>query len=159
MVDVWNVKIQAGMRLAKCPSPVYGNMKTHRMITIASFPDLPSAYLARSLLEASGIPCFLANEYLIGVQWGYAPAVGGVELAVHEQNRQEALALLAENDARLALVEMRCSVCGGAYIASQDMGKALLLVSLLLFDLPLPYPRRRMRCLTCGHTWHTARDN
>ena len=66
------------------------------LVTIASYDDLASAYVARSKLEASGIFCALGNEYLVGVQWLYSNAVGGVELRVNEEDAPAALELLAE---------------------------------------------------------------
>jgi hypothetical protein len=45
--------------------------------TIARFRDLPAAQLAQGMLEAAGIPAFLADEYFVGVNWQLSYAIGG----------------------------------------------------------------------------------
>lgn len=45
-------------------------------ITVAAFDAAPEAYIAKGLLEQAGIPAFIRNEHLVGVQWLYSNAVG-----------------------------------------------------------------------------------
>ena len=64
-----------------------------RLVTILAIDDLSIAYLAKGQLEAAGIPCFLANEYTVGVNWMYANALGGIQLQVPAEAAEEALAV------------------------------------------------------------------
>lgn len=64
------------------------------LVTVAAYDDLSFAYMAKARLESEGIPCFLANEHLVGVQWLYSNAVGGIKVQVPEAVAEEALALL-----------------------------------------------------------------
>ena len=64
------------------------------LVTIASFRDLPEAWLAKGSLESVGIPCFLANENIVRLDWLYANAVGGVRLQVHKKDVKVATELL-----------------------------------------------------------------
>lgn len=41
---------------------------TSRLVTIATFSDLASAGLAKSILKENGIYAFLPNESLIGIR-------------------------------------------------------------------------------------------
>lgn len=64
------------------------------LVTTAQHRDLPEAGLAKSKLEAAGIPCFLDNEYTVGVNWHYSIALGGLKLNVPEECAEEAKAKL-----------------------------------------------------------------
>lgn len=51
-------------------------------MTIATFDDLGVARIARGKLEGAGIPCFLLNEHIVGVNPLYANLVHGIDLIV-----------------------------------------------------------------------------
>ncbi len=145
-----------------------------KLVTLLSCDDLSMAYIARSKLEAAGIPCFLANEYLAGVNRLYSPAVGGVELQVLERDVPEALALLTEtSDPDLgsspggeAETELSpepdtepeqetpdaCPHCGAPESEARSLGHSLLALSVFL-GLPLPFRFKWRRCRHCGHKW------
>ena len=68
-----------------------------RIITLANFDLAIDANLAKTKLDAYGIPCFLTNEaslYPIPVNLG----IGGVQLMVFEQDKTKALDILREED-------------------------------------------------------------
>jgi hypothetical protein len=70
---------------------------TQMLKTVASFRDLPLAELAKSKLESEGIPCFLANKNLIGINWLYSFALGGVKLQVRKDDAEIAEKILNED--------------------------------------------------------------
>lgn len=138
-----------------------------KLVTIASYGDLSMAYLAWSKLEGSGIPCFLGNEFLVGVHWLYSNAVGGVELKVPESAAQAAMELLAEEtgltpdtaEAPMELetevpaeLELVCPQCGGADIEIKNPARAFAIFSFII-GFPLPFSRERRHCKKCGHVW------
>jgi predicted amidophosphoribosyltransferase len=47
-------------------------------VTIASYRDLPEALVAQAALQGAGILSFLANYYLISIDWMYSIAVRGL---------------------------------------------------------------------------------
>jgi hypothetical protein len=63
--------------------------------TIATFDFLPAAEIARGRLLAEGIPCQLADQYLVQANWLYSPAVGGIKLQVEAQDAARAREVLA----------------------------------------------------------------
>src|SRR5690242_14994107 len=67
------------------------------MITVARFRDPWQAHMLRGRLEAEGIPAFLQHEHLIGMNWPWSTALGGVQVQVPE--------LVAAEAAR---IEQRC---------------------------------------------------
>lgn len=62
--------------------------------TVARFLDLPNADVARSSLESAGLSPRLLDEQIAGLDWGYIPALGGLRLAVPQEEVEEALAIL-----------------------------------------------------------------
>jgi Putative prokaryotic signal transducing protein len=76
--------------------------------TIARFRDLPAAQLAQGMLEAAGIPAFLADEYFVGVNWQLSYAIGGVRLQVPYEHVEEARNILTV-DSSAALSELQLS--------------------------------------------------
>jgi hypothetical protein len=52
------------------------------LTTIARYRNPIDAHIARARLEAEGIPSFVADEHLIGVNGFYSDVLGGVKLNV-----------------------------------------------------------------------------
>ena len=126
---------------------------------IARFSDLPSAGLAQSILESAGIPCFLDNQYTIGVNWLYLNAVGGVKLKVNQSNTEEAIELLKNQNEPVKfsdqteegmLPDSACPSCGDTDIVPVDYRRKFAALSLLLM-FPLIFFGKRYRCNKCGH--------
>ena len=68
-----------------------------KLITIATYNTVAEAGLVRSLLEAEGIPAFLADEESMGLNFiGFA--IGGVKLQVLERDAERARSLLEPID-------------------------------------------------------------
>ena len=59
-------------------------------VVVRSYTHVHEAHLAKSVLEASGIEAFIANEHLVSMAWTYSNAVGGVTVAVPEERADEA---------------------------------------------------------------------
>lgn len=66
-------------------------------VTLFSCTDVSMAYLARAQLEDAGIPCFLTNEYLVGINWFYSGALGGVEVKVLAEDAARATEILRQD--------------------------------------------------------------
>lgn len=66
------------------------------MITIASFPTPEDAHLFRAFLESRGIQGVLLDEHFVQLFWHYSNAVGGVRVAVAEDEAEEAAEIYTE---------------------------------------------------------------
>ena len=67
-----------------------------KIITFESYYDPMLAHIVRSRLEANGIPCFLADENIIGANPLYNNAVGGIKLKVFEKDVERCREILAQ---------------------------------------------------------------
>jgi len=130
-----------------------------RLVTVAQYRDLPEAGLAKSKLEAAGIPCFLDNEYTIGANWLYSNALGGVKLNVPEKYAEEAKFIIEESAEPVEqevteglLPESACPACGATEIETKNYTRNFAAVSLLI-SLPVFLFLKRYRCKSCGHRW------
>ena len=57
------------------------------METVGNFPDLASARVVQSLLEAEGIEAQIPDEYFSGVDWQMNTALRGVRVTVARRRR------------------------------------------------------------------------
>jgi len=99
------------MKMQKNTSPV--------LVTLAIYNNSTEAYLAKSILEAQGVRCFLENE---SINMLYVNALGGVVLKVSNIDFDEAYSILQElrkkrnPGADLAIKEINamfvCPSCG-----------------------------------------------
>ena len=62
--------------------------------TIAQFRVAFEAHLAKGVLAAEGIEAVTCDEHLVGINWLYSDAVGGVKLAVAPDLASSATAVL-----------------------------------------------------------------
>ena len=139
-------------------------------ITIASFDDLALAYIARSKLEAAGISCYLANEYLVGVNSLFANLVQGIDLKVLESDAAIARELLTGQLSRLDLTpedkalapdleealfepDCVCPRCGSTDVKRYSPRRLFMALSYFAFGIPLTSRRSLYACRVCGHKW------
>jgi hypothetical protein len=92
--------------------------------TIATYPDLISAQLAQSLLDAEGIDSTIPEENIAGIDWQWSTALQGIRLQVAAEDAEPAKALLStptdlniaeaatESGSLDAAPEERCPFCG-----------------------------------------------
>jgi hypothetical protein len=71
--------------------------KDKKLVILQRFRDLPEAMLAKTVLESAGVPCFLADENTVRMDWMWSNALGGIKLWVREEDVAEATGLL-QND-------------------------------------------------------------
>jgi hypothetical protein len=70
--------------------------KSDNIIVFDSYYEPLAAHLARTKLEAAGIPCFLTNENLVSLNRMYSPAAGGVRLHIYARDAAQAAEVLRE---------------------------------------------------------------
>ncbi len=64
------------------------------LVTVASFPDVPEAQLARERLELEGIQAFVADALTAGVMPYLTGSTGGVRLQVGAKDAERAREVL-----------------------------------------------------------------
>lgn len=119
------------------------------MKTVARYRDPVQAHLARGLLEASNIDAFVLDDHLVGANWLYSAAIGGVRLYVDDENEAAALEVLA-SPLEIAEEDEPCPACGSSEFETSRYS-LWSIVPALLTSSPLFFPRRSWRCKRCGH--------
>jgi hypothetical protein len=135
------------------------------LVVVRTFTSVPDAHVARSVLDAAGIPTHLADDNIIAADWLYSNAVGGVKLLVPSDRLDEAIAILETPalDAELAPVESIdaphekrpediCPQCGGVQFEPIKRGRRGAALTWLLVGVPLIPVHRAFRCRQCGTT-------
>jgi hypothetical protein len=111
------------------------------------------------MLDSAGIESFLVDDNLIGLDWFYSNAVGGIKLLVRQEDADTANKLLDQNVPAKFNVEgmgefeqPRCPRCQSSDVAFDGLDKHIT-YGLLFFSLPIPITNKGWKCHACGHTW------
>lgn len=138
------------------------HVESEKLLTLASFTDVIEAKIAQAMLEAEGISCVVQDENIIGMNWMFSTAVGGVKLKVRESDLAEASMLLSA-DARMEEVPEfrgdvgdtvnedthRCPVCGSADVIKEQVSKRVFFLTWIFLGFPLPFFKKTYTCLEC----------
>ena len=142
-----------------------------QLVTVAAFNMPYQAHLAKSRLEAEGIPVFIRDEHLISINWFYSPALGGVKVQVPDVHLQEAQQILASTpDVALTDEEalsatpieepgpeppgtMECPHCGSEGFVEELHYPVERFLNGLLLGLPWLWLGRPLMCRACRHTF------
>lgn len=129
------------------------------LITIATFSFPHEAHLAKSRLDAIGIPSFIADEHTINMDWLYSNALGGVRLQVPREFAAQALEALSDPIEIEPIPELEeepeprpptCPSCGSPLGEPYPSGKRPAVLVWLFLGLPL-WPAKPVRkCPACG---------
>ena len=135
--------------------------KSDNIIVFDSYYEPLAAHLARTKLEAAGIPCFLTNENLVSLNRMYSPAAGGVRLHIYARDAAQAAEVLREPVVMQAVRggqaepadALTCPRCGSADVATDaaaQPGAAHWFVALLSRLRRYPLQGRAHHCFHCG---------
>lgn len=140
-----------------------------KLVTVASFNMPHQAHLAKTRLEAAGIPAFIRDEHLVSINPLYSPAVGGVKLQVPDVHLREAREILSSrpdvvvSDEEALSAEpveepgpeppelMECPQCGSRGFVEETGSPLERLVNGLLLGLPWLWMGRPLLCRACQH--------
>lgn len=89
------------------------------LTTVARFTTLPQAQLARAELDLAGIPSFLSDGEIVGMDWMLGNAVGDIKLQVSSENLQRARSILAK------VTKPRFSIRGAEPEGHETQGRCL----------------------------------
>lgn len=126
-------------------------------IVVQSFSFPYEAQIAKTQLEAAGIPARIENEHTINMDWLYSNGLGGVRLLVLESDLEEARTLLAQDFSKelqqqFGLSE-NCPNCDSSDIQPYTEGKRPAYLVFLLLGFPLFFYKNGMKCQRCQYFW------
>jgi len=135
--------------------------KKKRVIGI--FINLVDAELARAFLQSYGIEAEVENKYIVGVQWLYSNAVGGLRLMVDEDYADKAELLLQDvhgDKFKISDNEVAGSICpkcsSNKTERSSSPGRSIGFLMLIAFPLIALFPffdYEKWTCTQCEHKW------
>jgi hypothetical protein len=133
------------------------------LTTIATYETPALAHVAKSRLVDEEIPCFIADEHIIGMNMFLSVAVGGVKLQVPQEHAGHARAILNEGvptaEEAVDRIEDVCAVCGSASFVEKRYTGLLALITFLFFGHPFALAQHSHQCLVCGHVWDPYQRN
>src|SRR6202049_5208465 len=113
-------------------------------VILRRYRDLPDAVVVKSILDFSGIECFLTDENLIRMDWFWSGLLGGVKLCVRQQDIEEAQNLIDQSPPDRFDVEgagefqqPHCPKCQSVDISFNELNKRVAFTSAFL-GLPIP---------------------
>ena len=142
-----------------------------KLVTLAAFNMPYQAHLAKSRLEAAGVPAFIRDEHLISINPLYSPALGGVKVQVPDVHLKEAREILDStpdveltDDEALSAIPieepgpeppgiMECPHCGSRGFVEELSHPVERLLNGLLLGLPWLWLGRPLMCRACRHTF------
>lgn len=137
-------------------------------VTIASYRDLIDAEIARSRLAADGVDSLIENGNLVGVNFLWSNAVGGVKILVPRDKEKDAINILqeriiCENEEKAFEGKGDCPNCGSFEVRKYSKLRLAGILSLLffpiilIFGIPLLMEPTHWYCLKCGHKWREGK--
>jgi len=133
-------------------------LEERRLVSVRRFRDLPEALLAKGSLESSGIECFLTDENMIRMDWFISNLLGGIKLAVDQEDVEAATAILDEPAPEILDVDgvgeyqqPRCPECQSMDVNFEQLSKVAYPSAWL--GIPLPPHDKAWTCRSCGHHW------
>jgi hypothetical protein len=132
-------------------------MNTNQVI-IGAYPEAMAAHLVRVRLDAEGIESWLVDENFASAYPFYSPVIGGVKLAVREDDACAAASFIQGLDVdeyqRYRQNLHQCPMCGSKNVGENAIRFGwLLLLTLLTFGFYLTLFYKRRKCGECGSAW------
>lgn len=127
------------------------------------------AHLAKGFLEAEGFEVMIKDELTAQVNNFYSTAIGGVKLLVPEADAKRAYDTLKEagyikekeNEKILETFSgecaRKCPYCQSEEIIKKKAPGYVVLFSILLLGLPLPFLKKNYFCFDCRKEWKVRR--
>jgi hypothetical protein len=134
------------------------NGSEQELITIQSFRELTEAMLAKGMLNADRIECFLADDNTGRMLGFISNVIGGIRMKVIKVNTEAAMALLSQpvsEGVDLASEENdqppRCPKCYSVDLTFREVDKPVSTGAWL--SSPLPVHEKIRQCRSCVYKW------
>jgi predicted RNA-binding Zn-ribbon protein involved in translation (DUF1610 family) len=147
----------------------------------ARFITVGEAEAAASSLDAAGIECRLADQNIVGIDWGMAQAVGGVKVLVRQDDLERATDIMgmpaydqvieAIPDSAETAVPVVCPACGSSDYVTVPRVRIFLLIAAIFIGIGVAVNQELLaataliavaagvllmpsaRCRRCLHRW------
>jgi len=143
-------------------------------IIIITFIYPHEAHLAKGVLESEDIDVQIKDEMTAQVNNFYSTAIGGVKLLVQEKDAERAYNVLKEagyikeeekkENVKVSTLEtfskeyaQQCPYCQSDNVIKQKTPGYIVLFSILLLGLPLPFMKKTYYCFDCRKEWRVRR--
>lgn len=137
-------------------------MREVKLKTVACFTDPYLAHIVKGRLETEGVLAVVIDEHIVGMNWLYSVAVGGVKVQVEEGDFERSRSLLMQNFLKdLAATpeshlpsspEEMCPMCQSFSVSGNRYSFWSLLPS-LFFLAPIFFRRKKWICNDCDSKW------
>ena len=134
------------------------SLEKRDLVLLRRFRDLPEAMLAKGKLESRDIPCCVADDNTVRMDWFWSNLVGGVKILVDKEHFSEAALILNEPipdqiefEQQEIYQQPRCPQCGSLDVSFEGLDKPLAYGSMMVF--PLPVSTSGWTCHACGNRW------
>jgi Putative prokaryotic signal transducing protein len=141
-------------------------VESRNLVTIRRYRDLSEAIVARTVVEAAGIFCFLRDENTVRLDWQISNFIGGIRLQVSAADVEAANQVLDQPIPDVIdFGELRdyhqphCPHCGSSDITFEGSSRKAALASLYLAAVPLPLGEESWLCNNCDTRWTDAQDS
>ena len=140
----------------------------NKLVTICNFSygsdPTSEAELARIKLEANGIRCFLAGKNFVSMYWLLSSLDQGIKLQVRESDAEKALEILEtdthidfdeteDRDMKPEPINPNCLKCGSDSVEYEGFSMKMFYIGILFFRFPLPFLKKKYKCISCGEVW------
>lgn len=148
-----------------------------KFVTVTTFNLAHQAHLLKGKLESEGIPCIIADEHTITMNWFYSYALGGIKVKVPENRYSEALHILKkdyseelkdldENDEfdtdstflnepeKMQEPKNKCPFCHSADVLLIEKTYPKTFLNKWTLGIIKPKPIRRYHCNICLNNWN-----
>jgi hypothetical protein len=139
--------------------------KPATLVSIRRYRDLSEAIVARSLIESTGIFCFLQDENFARLKWQASNLIGGIRLQVPDEDAEAAIEILDQpipaNFSFEGVDDYQqpcCPQCQSVEISFERSTRKAALASLYMFALPVPLGASSWFCNQCACRWTDDAD-
>jgi hypothetical protein len=137
------------------------HLSRDELVTIASFSHAPEAYVVTTRLQAEGILAFVADDYMVTMNWLYSNALGGAKVRVRESDAERAVRVLdgvKNNPADIVAGGKECPECNSPDISYQKFYLPPIFITVLVTmaignAFMLPFVKLKWHCNNCGYEW------
>lgn len=124
-----------------------------KIIIYEAYDTVMQANLAKTKLDAYGVPCFLTEENFTSWYPFRNQLFPGVRLHIFEKDSDKVKEVLMEN--HLEIDPILCPRCNAKNVTIEDTVKAdgWYLLPVILFISSLPRNKKVYHCHGCGNEW------
>ncbi len=127
-------------------------------VTVLTFNELEEALPLKQRLEQSGICAEIQDEHGVQKLWFMSHPLASVHVKVREADKQQAIQLLKEWDAREGILRdaIHCPECGSPRVQFPQFTRRIAAAWVGALLCALGIMQRKFYCTDCHFTWPVA---